>query len=344
MSFAGAEISTQARDGLDGDGYVVADPEAEVVDSIHVSNVVPEHSYKVFGLLMDAEAERPLLTVDDENLARDAEALTRETLALLEGEGSVTVKDLEDLAADYDGVLSAMVKAEAKVKPEGTSASVELSYGLDAGDLAGTKTVAFALLVDAKDGELIASEVDFGCEDQTCLIIPSEIGTTATDKTDGDHELIESARATIVDRVAYENLIPGKEYKLTGVLMDKETGKVLRVADREVTATKTFVPNAAAGSVDVEFTFNAVGLAGKEIVVFESLEKDGREVAVHADIDDESQTVSVTEAPEGSPLAKTGHDTGVATMLMLLMALFGGVIAQHYRREDGRASTVADPE
>ena len=122
--------------------------------------------------------------------------------------------------------------------------------------------------------------------------------------------------------------------------MDKATGKPLLVGDREVRASTTFVPNSADGTAEVEFGFDASLLAGKELVAFESLEKDGLKVAVHADIDDEGQTVAITDVPS-SPLAKTGDATAVATLVAFLAVLAGGLGAWAARRR--MASDPDDP-
>lgn len=102
------------------------------------------------------------------------------------------------------------------------------------------------------------------------------------------------AGQTITDTVSYENLTAGKEYTLSGTLMDKKT-------EKEVTATysggtTTFTPDEANGSVDVEFTIDASGFSdGDQIVVFETLALEGTEVASHRDIKDTAQTVTIKE-------------------------------------------------
>ncbi|MDC4248734.1 VaFE repeat-containing surface-anchored protein [Enterococcus faecium] len=119
------------------------------------------------------------------------------------------------------------------------------------------------------------------------------IGTTATDKADNDKVLAPDTTATVVDEVSYQNLIVGKEYTVTGKLMDKETGKVLLVDGKEVTASAKFTAKTPNGKVPVEFTFNTAGLDSKKLVAFESMSNDNKEVATHADINDEGQTVEV---------------------------------------------------
>ena len=100
-------------------------------------------------------------------------------------------------------------------------------------------------------------------------------------------------QVTLVDTVWYENLkTDGTQYTLTGTLMVKSTGEPLLDADgNPVTATTTFKARTASGEVELEFTFDGSLLAGEDIVAFESMVSDGVEVAVHADISDEDQTV-----------------------------------------------------
>lgn len=119
------------------------------------------------------------------------------------------------------------------------------------------------------------------------------IGTTATDKADNDKVLAPDTTATVVDEVSYQNLIVGKEYTVTGKLMDKETGKALLVDGKEVTASAKFTAKTPNGKVPVKFTFNTTGLDDKELVAFESMTHEYKEVATHADINDKGQTVKV---------------------------------------------------
>lgn len=120
-----------------------------------------------------------------------------------------------------------------------------------------------------------------------------KIQTEETDKADGDHVAQASTETTLVDTVWYENLKnDGTEYTVTGTLVVKSTGEALLDADgNAITATKTFQPRQKAGEVELEFTFDSSLLAGEDIVAFESLFSEGVEVAVHADIADEGQTV-----------------------------------------------------
>ena len=119
-----------------------------------------------------------------------------------------------------------------------------------------------------------------------------KIQTEETDKADGDHVAQASAETTLVDTVWYENLKAGAEYTLTGTLMVKSTGEPLTDAEgNPVTATTTFKAKSPTGQVELEFTFDSSLLAGEDIVAFESMASDGIEVAVHAEIEDEDQTV-----------------------------------------------------
>ena len=120
---------------------------------------------------------------------------------------------------------------------------------------------------------------------------PIEVGTKAT--VEGEKEIDPLDKVTLTDTVSYIGLVPGKEYKVVGVLMDKLTGEKLLVNGQEIIAETTFIAEAKNGSIDVTFTFNATGLHGKEIVVFEDLYHEKVLLATHADIDDEGQTVRI---------------------------------------------------
>ncbi|WP_254260286.1 VaFE repeat-containing surface-anchored protein [Listeria fleischmannii] len=97
------------------------------------------------------------------------------------------------------------------------------------------------------------------------------------------------------DDVAYSGLTTGKQYTVTGTLMDKATGKPVMVNGKAVKARKIFTPEKEYGIAKVVFTFDASALKGKEVVVFESLSLDGKEVTTHADIKDAGQTVEFTK-------------------------------------------------
>lgn len=119
-----------------------------------------------------------------------------------------------------------------------------------------------------------------------------ELGTTAT--IDGKKEVGATEVFTLEDVVEYKHLVPGKEYTVKGVLMDKATGKELLIDGKKITSEVTFIPDEPSGSVTVEFTFDARYINEEtNIVVFESLYSEDKELAVHADIDDEGQTVTV---------------------------------------------------
>ena len=119
-----------------------------------------------------------------------------------------------------------------------------------------------------------------------------EIHTTAD--VDGEKAVGASGVITLTDTVSYKHLIPGKEYTLTGKLMDKATGKAFLLDGKEITSEVTFTPDEPDGEIEVEFTFDARLIQIEtDLVVFEGLRSDGIELAVHADIEDVGQTVTI---------------------------------------------------
>lgn len=123
-----------------------------------------------------------------------------------------------------------------------------------------------------------------------------EIGTKAD--VDGEKKICATEVFTLTDTVSYKHLIPGKEYVLKGVLMDKTTGKPLIIDGEEIRSQTAFTPENPSGEATVKFTFDSKFIKqNTDIVVFENLYREGKELAVHADIEDEGQTVTV-KVPE----------------------------------------------
>lgn len=152
-----------------------------------------------------------------------------------------------------------------------------------------------------------------------------ELGTTAT--IDGKKEFTVNGDITIDDVVSYKHLTAGKEYTIKGVLMDKTTGKQFLVDGKEVCSEVTFTPETADGEVTVSFTFDGSAITkDTEIVVFETLYRDGTEIAVHADIDDKDQTVTIHPQPEPEK-PQTGDNSNLGFYIGLVSVAVGGLIA-----------------
>lgn len=181
------------------------------------------------------------------------------------------------------------ITAETVFVPETKNGSVDVTFIFDATGLHGKEIVVFEDLY--RENVLLATHADINDEGQTVKIKNPEIGTKAT--ADGKKE-ITADKITITDVVSYTDLTPGKEYKLTGVLMNKAANDKLLIDGKEITAEATFTPKATTGKVEMTFTFDARELTAEtEVVVFETLYRDGIEIAVHADIEDEGQTVKI---------------------------------------------------
>ncbi len=184
----------------------------------------------------------------------------------------------------------------------------------------GTKPVKFDVTV-ARDGVT----VDMGTIDDQ----PDKplIQTEFTD-VDGNHEVEANKEVKLKDTVSYNNLTPGKEYSLTMTIHvknkdGKDEGELKDKDGKPVTTTVKFTPEKADGTVEVPYTVDTTGLEEKSIVAFESLQKDGKEIATHADITDSGQTIHVkkTPTPPTTPTTKTSKNvpnTGQSPLGMIL--------------------------
>ena len=276
---------------------------------------------------------------------------------------SIDMDALGKFIADNEDLISHLVYQTAEFTPEKYDGTVTMDFHFNANDVIdrlGGETkdiVVFEVMsknaVADEEGSapvIVASECDLDSEEQTVNLVPTVIGTTATDKSDGDHTLMAGKDAIITDRVTYEGLIPGKEYTLKATLMDKKTGEMLSINDQHVTAELKFTPNSQNGTIDIDLgKFDASSLDGHDLVVFEELYKQteqGNEatevlVAEHKDIDDEGQTVTVTTTPPGGFFGKTGgNDFFIVVSIAALAVLACG--CAYYGIKNRRAAKAED--
>ena len=155
-----------------------------------------------------------------------------------------------------------------------------------------------------------------------------ELKTTAT--VNGKKEVIAKGEITIKDTVEYKHLVPNTEYVIKGTLMDKSTGKPFKVKGKEITSTVKFVSDKTDGKVEVTFTFDGSAIKkDTELVVFETLYRDGVELTAHADINDDGQTVTIKVPKLENP--KTGDESNKRTLATVMsVALLGGLSTLYF--------------
>ena len=221
------------------------------------------------------------------------------------------------------------VTAEAEFVAKEATGKVDVVFTFDASLLAGRTIVMFENVY--YENNLIATHADITDEAQT-LYVP-KIGTTAIDGERKDHNSTADSSVTIVDSVAYQNLVQGQTYRVTGKLMDKATGKALVIDGKEVTAVTEFTAAGTEGVVDVTFRFNGKGMTGKQLVVFEQLDvvtADGAyAIASHNDINDAAQTITMIAPPK----PKTGDYMSVVMYVLAGMAGVMAVICSFFRKK-----------
>ena len=259
---------------------------------------------------------RTTATIDGEKTAEPAEQITItdtvEYSGLTVGQEYTLKGVLMDKETGEPLLLNdQQVTSETTFTPAEPSGTIDVLFTFDASALTGKAVVVFETLYIGE--EEVTSHTDIEDEGQTVAFVEGpKIGTTAT--VDGQHTAAPSGEVTIVDVVAYSGLTPGETYKVSGILMDKATGEPLLVGEdqAQVTAEVEFTPESSDGTVELTYTLDASSLAGTSIVVFETLYSDGVEIAAHADINDENQTVEITE-PEKPTLGTTATVDGQHT-------------------------------
>ena len=306
-------IHTTATDKVTGEKSIVAGKNVTIVDTVTLDGLTKGTKYQLKGWQM-VKSENAQLLIGGEPVESDY---------------TFTAKD--------------------------SSMEVQIAFTFNASELAGKDLVTFEELYDLSNPDeptKVAEHKDIEDEGQTVTITERIITmhTIATDKATGEKTIEVDDKVTIVDTVTLDGLEKGVKYTLKGWEMVKSENAELLVNGKRVENDLTFTAEDSKMEVQIEFTFNASELGGKELVTFEELydvtnPDNPIKVAEHKDIKDEGQTVTIKEKPESpttpeepSTLTKTSDSpkTGDNTPFVALFAMMGisavGLIFAGYKR------------
>ena len=302
--------------GKDGEKSIVAGKEVTIVDTVTLDGLEKGTKYQLKGWQMLKEENAELL-IDGQRV-----------------ENSYTfIADDEEM-------------------------KVEISYTFNASDLGGKNLVTFEELYDLSNEDepvKVAEHKDIDDEGQTVLITERiiSIHTTATSE-DGKKEIEAGKDVTIIDTVTLDGLEIGTKYQLKGWQMIKDENAELIINGERVENDYTFTADSESMEVQIAFTFDASELGGKELVTFEELydlsnPDEPTKVTEHKDIEDDGQTVTITEVPETpeeptepeqpttpdtpsktTDAPKTGDNTNIALFLGLLILSGAGVAGTYF--------------
>ena len=263
------EIKTKAINKDTNTQFAQVGDKLTFVDTVSYSGLVPGYEYKMSGILMDKETGEAI-TINVKNTEENKE------------DGEETLETEENKCA---------ITAETTFTPKKENGTVDVVFTVDTTKLEGKDIVVFEKLYYG-NVEMSKHE-DIEDKDQTITVSKIEIKTKAINKDTNTQFAQVGDKLTFVDTVSYSGLVPDYEYKMSGILMDKETGKAIEVNGKQVTAETTFTPKESDGTIDVTFTVDTTKLEGKNIVVFEKLYYSNVEMSKHEDINDKDQTITV---------------------------------------------------
>lgn len=256
------EIKTTLVDRSTQDHIAELSTTATLEDIVSYKHLLPGH-YVMSGVLMDKNTGKELLDAKGNKIVGSTEF------------------DVKTVLDEYG-------------EPVPQSGTVKVTFTLDTTILENVTIVAFEELhASSITGKLVAKHADINDVDQT-IVVP-KVRTTLKDPVTDDH-VAALDTVTLIDTVAYDSLIVGKEYSVTGTLVNADTGaKILDKDGKVITSTTVFIAKAKAGTVEVKFTVAPELLMGTKVVAFEDLKYKNIKVATHADIMDEEQTVFFPE-------------------------------------------------
>ncbi len=200
------------------------------------------------------------------------------------------------------------VTASTAFTATGDTMDVIVGFSVDSSSFeAGGRTVVFETLArtSAVHDETVPAQLqdhrDINNADQT-IVYPG-ISTVAADSDSGTHNLLADESAVITDTVTYAGLLPDETYVLEGELYDKTDERLTGI-----TSAAEFTPAEETGTVEMEFSFDASGLDGHTLVVFETLKLGDVVLAEHTNADDDAQTVFIPKIETSAGLQNGNHE------------------------------------
>ena len=275
-------IHTTAADKVTGEKSIIAGKSVTIVDTVTLDGLKKGTKYQLKGWQM-VKSENAQLLIDGKPVESDY---------------SFTAKD--------------------------SKMEVEVSYTFNASALGGKDLVTFEELYDLSNPDepvKVAEHKDIEDDGQTVKIEERVITvhTTAIDKATGEKMIVAGKDVTIIDTVTLDGLEKGTKYQLKGWEMVKSENAELLVNGERVENDLAFTATDTKMEVQIAFTFNASELAGKELVTFEELydvtnPDEPTKVAEHKDIEDDGQTVTITERIITMHTTATDKATGKKTI------------------------------
>ena len=262
------QISTTLVESETGLPMVYINKPVKLVDTVEYKDFIPGREYRMVGVLMNKSTGLPL----------------------------------------WDSSKNTIITAEIAFTPEEKDGTVNVVFYFDVnnvnlknedGSLADIVCFENCYFTDEETSEEIrfAHHEDIESVSQTIRV--SSGRTSAKDGTNGTHTGTPEEEATIVDTVYYNNLIPGKSYRIEGKLWTKDKdGNAIPFLDggKEVVSSVEFTPAEAVGSIEMVFKFNASSLksSGTTITVFEDCYYEDTDLLVftHSEIDDKDQQIN----------------------------------------------------
>lgn len=279
------EIKTSAT--IDGQKSINAKTgTAELVDTVSYEGLIVGNTYTVEGKLMDKSTGKELpsdgvtVQIEDQSI-KDTDSATEAT--------SEKTNNIE--------------VSSTKFVADSESGTVQVKWIIDLSKVKGKNIVVFETLKDKHEDE-IAHHDDLTDEEQSVYIPEAKIHTKAT--INGNKEVETGKTYELVDTVDYENLIPGKKYKMQGILMDKATGKAL---DSSTVKTQIIDDTDKSKSTQKDTSyFSNTDEEKKEVVPSDTQEAAGASSSVKYKVDGKTYQIKVSLDAEAIKAREAGND------------------------------------
>lgn len=270
------KVGTTASNNVDNIKLVLADTNANIVDSVHCQNLIQGQSYRLCGYLIDKRTNIVVRKITKTFTASSNTTFTN--MSVVKATNSYTI---------VNGYVNLNFDINAS-KYENTDLVVyEYLYmnttNVDWSSIIEEQTNASVLnSINSKD-RLIGIHNERDDKGQT-VYVPKARTTASvvnnnqrvTPDENGSQKVRPDASVELKDTISYNNLLSKSPYTVFGYLVDTNNtpndtsdDKLVASQRKTFTSNSTNTVGGSNGNVDINFTFDARKFAGKSVVIYE---------------------------------------------------------------------------
>lgn len=284
-------------------------------NTIHFNNLGANLTYTLLTIIVDQRTGLPARTISNpEDAIETNEPINWSLLTALRNdvaasEASTQLAKARIVAESLNAQAGTTVCFESAFTPETESGFIQPEFSLNTIGLQNDSFVVYEYIF-APDGSLRTAHSDLEDGGSALYLTRPLLTSIATDSNDGDHVVRPTVDAHITNTVTFRGLEPNATYEVVGTLMNKTGQSTLTIDGLIVEQSVSFTPETSDGTITLDIGFDGSSLDDQDLVLFNTLYRDGKVVTSCRDYESTSQSILVRKTGSALPPVPDDPNTG----------------------------------